>query len=390
LGSALSQTLGYINTLVARFGSFKENFSSSNPVSGMEQAFRSLAITIDDVGIALSKLMRNKDMENAFKKNRDASLKILAEGRRASKTIDGNIAFTNPRMEKRSGGGKAINEPSGITSLLDTLDMDKLVDRDLESTLAKEQKIRLLIKEKKFELDLASLRSKGMEQEAQQMEIYKSLGIAVGDKYTLEMEQIDLVIAKHIQFNKQLEFQNKIVGIGERVFDRAADGIMRAMQRGENAMESFKNVAMAALFDVGQEMLKLAVMDPLKKAGSSFLMKMAGSIGGSIGGSLFGGSSGGGTDFDMQMAGGGYLQAGKTALVGERGKELFTPSVGGTITPNNELGGAVNVTLNLSTGVQSTVRSEVMGLMPMITSQVKNAVAEARQRGGSFSEAMGV
>ena len=103
-----------------------------------------------------------------------------------------------------------------------------------------------------------------------------------------------------------------------------------------------------------------------------------------------GGTGGGGTDFDMQMAGGGYLQAGKTALVGERGKELFTPSVGGTITPNNELGGAVNVTLNISTGVQSTVRSELMGLMPMVTSQVKNAVAEARQRGGSFSEAMGV
>ena len=155
-------------------------------------------------------------------------------------------------------------------------------------------------------------------------------------------------------------------------------------------MESFKNVAMAALFDVGQEMLRMAVFDPIKKAGSSFLMKMAGSIGGSIGGSMFGGSSGGGTDFDMQMAGGGYLQAGKTALVGERGMELFTPSVGGSITPNNELGGAVNVTLNLSTGVQSTVRAEVMGMMPTITANVKSAVQEARLRGGTFSAAMGV
>jgi hypothetical protein len=70
--------------------------------------------------------------------------------------------------------------------------------------------------------------------------------------------------------------------------------------------------------------------------------------------------------------------------------ELFTPSVGGNITPNHELGGSVNVTLNLSAGVSQTVRSEVMGLMPVITSTVKNAVAEARQRGGSFSSAMGV
>jgi hypothetical protein len=50
----------------------------------------------------------------------------------------------------------------------------------------------------------------------------------------------------------------------------------------------------------------------------------------------------------------------------------------------------VNITLNLSTGVQSTVRAEIMGMMPIITKQVKNSVAEARQRGGSFSSRMGV
>ena len=106
-------------------------------------------------------------------------------------------------------------------------------------------------------------------------------------------------IEEQKKFNKQLEFQNKIVAVGERVFDRAADGIMRAMQRGENAMESFRNVAMAALFDVGQEMMKLAIFAPLKKAGSNFLMQMAGSIGGSMAGSMFGApSGGGGTGFE--------------------------------------------------------------------------------------------
>ena len=70
--------------------------------------------------------------------------------------------------------------------------------------------------------------------------------------------------------------------------------------------------------------------------------------------------------------------------------ELFTPSVGGNITPNHELGGSVNVTLNLTAGLQPSIRSEVMGMMPIIAANVKAAVAEARQRGGSFSEAMGV
>jgi hypothetical protein len=92
-----------------------------------------------------------------------------------------------------------------------------------------------------------------------------------------------------------------------------------------------------------------------------------------------------------KFASGGYAHGGRMALVGERGPELFMPRVGGTVIPNDQLGGGgVNVTLNFSTGVQSTVRAEVMGLMPVISENVKQAVAEARMRGGSFSAAMGV
>ena len=164
---------------------------------------------------------------------------------------------------------------------------------------------------------------------------------------------------------------------------------MRAMQRGENAMESFRNVAMAALFDVGQEMLRMAVFDPIKKAGSSALGDFASTIGKAVGGSMFGGGSSGGDMYDFEFARGGFLPAGKTALVGERGAELVTSGSGSQVTPMDQMGG-VNVTFNLSAGVQSTVRAEVMGMMPIISANVKSAVAEARQRGGSFSEAMGV
>ena len=209
------------------------------------------------------------------------------------------------------------------------------------------------------------------------------------------------------KLNKQLEFQNNIVAAGERIFDRMGDGMLTAMQRGEDAMESFKNVAVAALFDVQREMFKLFIFAPLKKALFSGLGDLMSPVGG--------GSSGGGQppptwvvtptlenalnpvvgyDYnysDYEFAGGGFLPSGKTALVGERGAELFRPTGGGTVIPNDQLGGGgVNITLNFSTGVQSTVRAEVMGLMPVISENVKSAVAEARMRGGSFSAAMGV
>lgn len=106
-------------------------------------------------------------------------------------------------------------------------------------------------------------------------------------------------------------------------------------------------------------------------------------------------------DFSGAFAKGGSVSGGRAIIVGEQGREVFVPDSDGQIIPNHninktssgqgsESGDTINVTLNLSTGVQQTVRAEVMGMMPVITKQVKGAVAEARQRGGSFSSQMGV
>lgn len=92
-----------------------------------------------------------------------------------------------------------------------------------------------------------------------------------------------------------------------------------------------------------------------------------------------------------KKASGGPVTGGKTYLVGEKGPELFTASSSGNITPNNQLGGGgvvVNQTINVSTGVQQTVRAEVMSLMPQIANAAKSAVADAKLRGGSYAAAL--
>ena len=41
-------------------------------------------------------------------------------------------------------------------------------------------------------------------------------------------------------------------------------------------------------------------------------------------------------------------------------------------------------TINVTTGVQQTVRAEILGMMPQIASASKAAVLDAKRRGGSF------
>ena len=89
---------------------------------------------------------------------------------------------------------------------------------------------------------------------------------------------------------------------------------------------------------------------------------------------------------------GGPVTGGRPYIVGERGPELMVPSGNGTVVPNNQLGGGgVTVVqhINVTTGVQQTVRAEIANLLPQISNAAKSAVADARMRGGSFSKAMG-
>lgn len=92
------------------------------------------------------------------------------------------------------------------------------------------------------------------------------------------------------------------------------------------------------------------------------------------------------------VANGGPVQYGNSYLVGERGPEIFTPGMGGgQITSNSKSGIGSGVTIvqniNVSTGVQQTVRAEIRQLMPQIANSAKAAVVDAKRRGGSYGKA---
>ena len=88
---------------------------------------------------------------------------------------------------------------------------------------------------------------------------------------------------------------------------------------------------------------------------------------------------------------GGAVAGGRPYLVGEKGPEIMVPGTNGRVIPNNQMGGGgvtVVQNINVTTGVQQTVRAEIANLLPQISNAAKAAVADARMRGGGFSKAM--
>ena len=113
---------------------------------------------------------------------------------------------------------------------------------------------------------------------------------------------------------------------------------------------------------------------------------------------MFGGGTTGTSSVPMPpivtRATGGSVSSGSPYLVGENGPELFMPNRSGSIAPksygeNNSSGVVVNQTINISTGVQQTVRAEIQNLLPQIANSAKVAIIDAKRRGGTFANAFG-
>jgi hypothetical protein len=105
-----------------------------------------------------------------------------------------------------------------------------------------------------------------------------------------------------------------------------------------------------------------------------------------------GGGGGGAGNFAGSFNGGGFTGYGARAG-GVDGKGGF-PAI---LHPNESVidhtrgqSGGVTViqNINVTTGVQQTVRAEIANLLPQISNAAKAAVADSRMRGGGFSKAM--
>ena len=188
------------------------------------------------------------------------------------------------------------------------------------------------------------------------------------------------------------EFRQNVDELAKSLDDTLASSLADAATN----FESFRDVAKAALRDVLRALIQFVnaqaglgsgggLFGSLIKTGLGQLFPTAHDMSGAAAdANQFFLANHGITHF----AKGGSIAGGQPAIVGEKGAELFVPRQGGNIIPNNALGGVtVNQTINVSTGVQATVRAEVTNMLPQIAAQTREAVLSAKQRGGAFANA---
>ena len=87
------------------------------------------------------------------------------------------------------------------------------------------------------------------------------------------------------------------------------------------------------------------------------------------------------------FANGGRPPVNKPSIVGERGPELFTPGVSGTITPNHALGGSTNVVVNVDASGSSVEGDEEQGreLGRMISVAIQSELIKQKRPGGMLA-----
>jgi hypothetical protein len=169
------------------------------------------------------------------------------------------------------------------------------------------------------------------------------------------------------------------------------DALTAGVTGAANFADAMKSMAKSVIDSLIKMLIQKYIVDAAFGAITGFISNTQAGINSSAGY-----SAGMGDPFASNFGGkaiGGSVQNGQPYMVGERGPEMFVPNSQGSIVPNNRMGGGggvvVNQTINVTTGVQQTVRAEIASLMPQIANAAKGAVADAKMRGGNYSKMLG-
>jgi TP901 family phage tail tape measure protein len=239
----------------------------------------------------------------------------------------------------------------------------QLITNQVQVAQQAEAAIRPLIEEG----ELLKAKLAGTEQQYQKELLIRQI---LKDNPTLRREEVTAIVEKNQALQQQLTQAEQLKAVYSDIGMSIKSGVVDAIQGAINGTKSLGEAAANVLNNIANKILDVAVNMALFGA-----MSGTGTGGGLLGG-LFKPSP---------RALGGPVSAGSPYLVGERGPELFMPSRGGSIIPNNALGGGgtsvvVNVDASGSSVQGDQAQSRQLGIA--ISSAVQAELVKQKRPGG--------
>jgi len=312
--------------------------------------------------------------------------------------LNPDIGTRNPPMINQKKLATAVGGGTGGTDELKKFLEDQKASIELLKLEGKQASMtaldyKLLTDQQKFKSELDKLL---IGKSGEKVDAFRAEAMA------LEQTKLELIKANAV-YKQSIEggFMEGLAKIREKAMDvggQISDAMTNAFSGMEDALVSFVMTGKADFKSLANSIISDLIRIQIRSmlagmfGGGGFNL---GSLFGMGGGGQFSYGAGGYTGMGPFMAKGGPVSANSPYIVGEKGPELFMPGSSGSIVPNNALGGnsgggvTINQTINISTGVQQTVRAEIQQLLPQISNAAKNAVVDAKRRGGSFAMAFG-
>ena len=327
--------------LLAATGGAKKGGSKAAETAAKRAAEEALRLknSLGDLGTELSLKQQVYGLDNKiFEANllNDKETAIRLEGEKRLAQIKAEI--TKLEYDKL--------KPQELQAKMQTLLQDKVIaQRDTQQQLILNQvqvakqaeaAIRPIIQEG----ELLKAKLAGTEQQYQKELLIRQI---LKDNPTLRRADVEAQVAQNEALQKQLKTVEDLSTIYNQIGTSITTGVLDSITAAVEGTKSLGESASQVLKDIGKQLLRSGIMQ--------LLTSLAGNDGVGFFSFLTGGLG--------KRAMGGPVSAGSSYMVGERGPELFTPKHGGSIVPNNALGGgSTSVVVNVDASGNSNVQGD--------------------------------
>ena len=201
------------------------------------------------------------------------------------------------------------------------------------------------------------------------------------------LQAITAYLEKQYELNTAIQQQNALAESVSSTLGQGMTAVFDSLIKGsDNWGASLQQIASSVLVDIANQLIRIYVIEQAVSAIKSFLTPFNPATPLGAGGGMVGKFGTFGPNYGIpQRALGGPVTAGSPYLVGERGPELFMPSRGGSIIPNNALGGgSTNVVVNVDASGSSVQGDQAQGkqLGVAISAAVQAELVRQQRPGG--------